>query len=148
MFSLVFSLHVTTQIFKERCRFYPREPSTTLPLGSLRKWHCKKPPTQTHPHQHLSETNSASFCEKIPAFALDQGRKQSSYPGALCTNPRTTASIQRSGTHSTSRQHILCQMQSDLVRSLRRGTKMLRISSEVEEKTGQYTRWTELGQWC
>jgi len=33
-------------------------------------------------------------------------------------------------------------MQSDLVRSVRRGTKTLRISSEVEEKTGKYTGWT------
>lgn len=103
--------------------------------------------TNTHTRQHLSETDSASICEKIPAFGLDQGGKQSSYPGALCTKPRTTASIHRSGTHSTNRQHILCQMQSDLVRSVRQGTKTLRISSEVEEKIGKYTRWTELVQW-
>lgn len=52
--------------------------------------------------------------------------------------------MQRSGTHSTRRQQILCQMQSDLVRSARRGTKTLRISSEVEErKRGKYTDRTD-----
>lgn len=117
-----------------------REQSATPSLESLRKQHCKQLPTHTRTHQHLPETNSASICEKPPTFPLDQGGKQSSYPGVLCTKPRTTASIQRSGTHSTSRQHILCQIQSDLVRSIRRGTKTPRISSEVEEKTGKYTR--------
>lgn len=119
-----------------------RQQSTTLSLESFRKWQCKKPPTQT---EHLSETNSASICDNS-SLCCGSGRKQSSYPGALCTKPRTTASIQRSGTHSTNCQHILCQMQSDLVRSVRRGTKTPRISSEVQEKTAK-TQISRLVQW-
>lgn len=102
------------------------------------------PYAHKHTCQHLSETASAAICEKAAAFARDQERKQSSYPGALSTKPRTTASMQRSGTHSTRCQEILCQMQSDLVSSARRGTKTLRISSEVEErKRGKYTDRTD-----
>lgn len=112
-----------------------RQQSTTLSLDSFRKWQCKKPPIQT---PHLSETDSAILVT-IAAFAVDQGKSKSSYLGALCTKARTTASIQRSGTHSTNRQHILCQMQSDLVRSVRRGTKTPRISSEAQEKTVNIT---------
>lgn len=99
-----------------------------------------------HTCMHVS-ASFLSVCGKVPAFALPQGGKQSSYPGALWTKPRTTASIQRSGTHSTKRQHILCQMQSDLVRSVRWGTKTLRISSEAEEKREKYISWAELLQW-
>lgn len=141
MFSLLFSLHVMTQIFKEWCRFSLRGNNQLLhftPRASQEMVLQKKPPTQTHTYVSIFQKLILQvFVKKIPAFGLHQGGKQSSYPGALCTKPRTTASIHRSGTHSTNRQHILCQMQSDLVRSVRQGTKTLRISSEVEEKIGK-----------
>lgn len=143
MLSLVFPLHVMMWILKKWYRFSLRN-NHQLSLESFRKQQCKKPPTQT---QHLSETDSATICDNS-CLCCGPGKKQSSYLGALCTKPRTTASIQRSGTHSTNRQHILCQMQSDLVRSVRRGTNTPRISSEAQEKTVNTThRWAGLVQW-
>lgn len=137
-----FSLHVLAQVCKEQCRNSWGGITSNSAPGSLRKWHCKKLTTCL-----CVPASFLSIRGKVPASALPQGGKQSTYPGALWTKPRTTASIQRSGTHSTNRQHILCQMQSDLVRSVRGGTKTLRISSKAEEKREKYISWAELLQW-